>query len=176
MTQRLRERVETERFVLRRAVEDDLEPYCERIYGDAEVTRTLPLAGPLSLDAAIPRARANLVDHWERHRLGPWVVERKTDHRLLGHCGLRVWPDSDDIEVLFAIERLAWGDGAATETARMSLRVGFHDLALERIIAGVFPDNLGSVRVLEKIGMDKGELRDFAGFRVQMYEKHRARG
>ena len=41
----------------------------------------------------------------------------------------------------------------ATEAALASVRFGFADLDLKRIIGLVMPENIASVRVLEKIGL-----------------------
>lgn len=46
-----------------------------------------------------------------------------------------------------------WNKGYGTEAAQRLLRFGFDDLKLHRIEAGCAVENLGSVRILEKIGM-----------------------
>jgi hypothetical protein len=43
-----------------------------------------------------------------------------------------------------------WGLGLATEAALASVRYGFADLGLKRIIGLVMPENIASVRVLKK--------------------------
>ena len=44
-----------------------------------------------------------------------------TDGEILGHCGLRRWPDSDDIEVLYALTPRIWGQGCAEDCFNHSL-------------------------------------------------------
>lgn len=64
------------------------------------------------------------------------------------------------IETDYALERPSWGHGIATQAARASVRFGFRELGLDRIIAGVLPHNVGSRRVLEKLCMrETGPLR-----------------
>ena len=64
-------------------------------------------------------------------------------------------------ELGFAVSRDRWGQGYATEAARAILDFGFADLGLRRIYATCRPENVGSSRVLEKIGMSReGRLRD----------------
>ncbi|WP_378175934.1 GNAT family N-acetyltransferase [Aquimarina sp. SS2-1] len=46
-----------------------------------------------------------------------------------------------------------WGKGYATEATKRILQLGFKDLELHRIEAGCAVDNMGSIRVLEKVGM-----------------------
>lgn len=45
------------------------------------------------------------------------------------------------------------GRGYATEAGRVILRIGFEDLELHRVFGRVEPRNVGSARVLEKLGM-----------------------
>ena len=45
-----------------------------------------------------------------------------------------------------------WSQGIGTEAVRLICGIAFRELALERIIGEVFPENLASARVLEKNG------------------------
>jgi len=45
-----------------------------------------------------------------------------------------------------------WSQGIGTEAVRQICGIAFRELALERIIGEVFPENLASARVLEKNG------------------------
>jgi RimJ/RimL family protein N-acetyltransferase len=54
-----------------------------------------------------------------------------------------------------------WGQGIATEATQRLLTFGFDDLGLHRIFATCHPENIGSVRVLEKAGFQlEGRLRE----------------
>jgi ribosomal-protein-alanine N-acetyltransferase len=64
-------------------------------------------------------------------------------------------------DVGYVLGRSAWGHGYASEAAAAMLRFGFDELGLHKISATCDPDNRGSARVLEKIGMRReGVLRD----------------
>ena len=45
-----------------------------------------------------------------------------------------------------------WEQGIGTEAVRQICGIAFQELALDRIIGQVFPENMASVRVLEKNG------------------------
>lgn len=47
------------------------------------------------------------------------------------------------------------GQGIMTEAVKLAVDCGFHQLGLHRIEAGVMPDNIQSIRVLEKAGFEK---------------------
>ena len=52
-----------------------------------------------------------------------------------------------------------WSKGLGTEAVRQMCGIAFRELALERIIGEVFPENLASARVLEKNGFRLKETR-----------------
>ena len=52
-----------------------------------------------------------------------------------------------------------WSQGIGTEAVRQICGIAFQELALERIIGEVFPENLASARVLEKNGFRLEETK-----------------
>jgi RimJ/RimL family protein N-acetyltransferase len=64
-------------------------------------------------------------------------------------------------DIGYVLRRDRWGEGLATETARLLLGFGFDQLGMHRIWATSHPENVASARVLEKIGMSyEGRIRD----------------
>ncbi len=64
-------------------------------------------------------------------------------------------------EMGYVFNRAFWSQGYATEASRALLDFGFTTLGLHRIAATCRPDNIGSARVLEKVGMaQEGRMRD----------------
>ena len=55
----------------------------------------------------------------------------------------------------YVLRRESWGNGYATEAARVILRIGFDILNAHRVTATVDTENLSSIRVLEKLGMTR---------------------
>jgi len=76
--------------------------------------------------------------------------------------------------VLYALEPSAWGKGYATEAAGASLEIGFSELLLQHIVAGALAGNRGSMHVMEKLGMQRWETREFDDIEVIMYRITRA--
>ncbi|MFA6761013.1 MAG: GNAT family protein [Sulfuricurvum sp.] len=66
----------------------------------------------------------------------------------------------------FVGDRNYWGMGIATDATKAILKFGFEVIGLHRIQAGVFASNIGSIRVLEKIGFVLE-----GNFRQQLYTK-----
>lgn len=69
--------------------------------------------------------------------------------RLIGSVGLS--RDGDDVALGYWIGRQFWGQGYATEAARMVLKLA-RTLGHKRIVASHFIDNQASGRVLRKLG------------------------
>jgi ribosomal-protein-alanine N-acetyltransferase len=71
----------------------------------------------------------------------------------------------------YVIRPERWGHGFASEAAAAILRFGFGPLGLHRIQSTCRPENLASVRVLEKIGMIReGYLHDHLLIRGQWHD------
>jgi RimJ/RimL family protein N-acetyltransferase len=58
-----------------------------------------------------------------------------------------------EIEIGWRLKRAAWGGGYATEAAAPILAQGFARAPLKAVVADIHPDNLGSQRVAEKLGL-----------------------
>jgi RimJ/RimL family protein N-acetyltransferase len=152
--------LETARLLLRPWREEDLDAYA-RICADPEVMRYM--SGTMTRDQAAQQLE-RWIRHWEERGFGLWAVEEKATRVFIGRIGLLYhddWPeDEHKTEVGWLLDRSYWGRGLATEGALASLRYGFEDLGLERIISITKPANLASRRVMEKVGLTyRGETR-----------------
>jgi ribosomal-protein-alanine N-acetyltransferase len=144
--------IETERLLLRQFTSADLEDWAGSIFADPEVTRYLPKRDMPPLQRA-ERALRYVQEHWDRHGYGLWAVTERTSGQFIGQGGLNFLDEAGEVEVDYALAKAFWGRGIATEVARASLRFGFEQLGLERIIGLAMPENIASRRVLEHIGM-----------------------
>jgi RimJ/RimL family protein N-acetyltransferase len=83
------------------------------------------------------------------------VVIKKTD-TLIGGC--EISPSGDQASLGWCLHRSYWKNGYCTELGRALLKFGFEELNLRRIIAFCHAENIGSYRVMEKIGMRREGL------------------
>lgn len=74
-------------------------------------------------------------------------------NEFIGWCGLKARPERNEIDLGYRFMKNAWGKGYATEAAFACLQYGFKELGLKRIIGRAMPENIASIRVLEKCGM-----------------------
>ena len=89
------------------------------------------------------------------------IVEKETDQ----HIGnIKIGPVNSHhkyADVSYFIgEKSCWGKGYATEAIRLITRFGFEELGLFKVQAGVYENNIGSIKALEKVGfVQEGCLR-----------------
>jgi RimJ/RimL family protein N-acetyltransferase len=154
--------LETDRLLLREFVQEDWEAV-HRYASDPEVTR-YTVWGPNTDEA---ETRAFLAQALAAQRTQPrpdfhFAVLLKQENRLIGSCSVAFsHVPSREAELGYNYERASWGKGYATEAARAMLAFSFGELGQHRIWATCDPANVGSMRVLEKIGMQReGYLRE----------------
>jgi RimJ/RimL family protein N-acetyltransferase len=93
------------------------------------------------------------VASYARNGFGLYLVELKEAGVPIGMCGLIKRDVLEDVDIGYAFLKRFWSKGYAYEAASAVLDYGYHVLGLKRIVAITAPDNVGSVRVLEKIGL-----------------------
>jgi len=128
-----------------------------RIYADPDVMKYLS-GHPLTREETASWLRY-FIAGWEQYGFGWWAVTLKESRELIGHCGLQFIHVTPDVEDTYGLEKTRWRTGFASEAARACLRYGFDELKLGRIYALADPGNVGSHRVMERVGMsyDKTE-------------------
>ena len=163
--------METERLLLRGYVEDDAEAFV-RLNSDPEVLRYVPDKGAGSVE----QARQILLDHpiadYRKYGFGRCACILKSSGENIGFAGLKYLEEFGEVEVGYRLMRAYWGRGLATEAAIASVRYGFTDLGLRRIIGLVMPENSASIRVLEKAGLRYAETIACWGSQFSKYIIH----
>lgn len=154
--------IKTERLVLRRWRDDDRAAFAA-LNADLRVAEFLP--SPLTRDesdAIVDRIEA----HWQAEGFGLWAAELTQQAPFIGFIGLST-PRFEAhftpcVEVGWRLSAEYWGKGLATEGARAALSYGFEQLGLNEIVSFTVPDNLRSIRVMQKLGMHRAAADDFA--------------
>ena len=141
----------TQRTYMREFLLDDA-PFFLRLNSDFEVMKYTGEGAFENLEAA-----ENLVknyDHYSKYGYGRWTVLLKDTDEPIGWCGLKNHPEEGYIDLGYRFERKHWGQGYGTETAQACVDYGFNQLGMTEIVGRVARENIGSVRVLEKVGME----------------------
>jgi len=169
--------IETQRLLLRPFEGDDAVA-AHAWFGDPVVMKYTPSGPDASL--AVTRERlARYEAHQARHGFSKWLVFERSSGQAIGDAGLLVLegdgrPDrwrglGDDgaaadhpvepdarrgplIDLGYRFQRSSWRKGYATEVGAAWVSVAFGSLGLDRLDAFVHPDNLASMKVLERLG------------------------
>jgi ribosomal-protein-alanine N-acetyltransferase len=143
--------IETERLVLRGPTARDLDDWVMTIFGDSEAMRYMPRSSdpPGVIASAVLNSFHQLRD---RQCVGAWVITNRADGRFMGHAMLADRVAFDEPELGYALGKVFWRRGYATEAAAAVVRYGFAQANLSRIFAVVFPENEPSWRILKRLG------------------------
>lgn len=191
----LPESLETERLLLRPVLEGDLE-FFVGLHGNRDVVRYLGSDGT-PRTPEVTRAWLTKMRRWYREEhIGPYAIVRRQDGVLVGRSGmsffefertpstasgipLATWGKDSmpggreverNVEVGYVIHPDFQGHGYATEAAARWVRFALEERGEPHVISIIHLDNLPSLRVAEKNGLERDgdvhmEGRDYAVFR-----------
>ena len=136
---------ETERLILRRYQESDLQDLFEYL-SDPKVVEFEPYK-PMSLD----ETKENL--EWRIGTEEMIALELKSSHKMIGnvYMGKR---EFDTLELGYVLNRNYWKKGYAAESIKVLVRQAFSD-GIHRIYAECDPLNSGSWKLLEALGFQR---------------------
>ena len=105
------------------------------------------------LEVVLDVLQKNIASYAEHPGYGFCSIEDKMSKKVVGEAGLSIVPETKEIEAGYILSREYWGRGLGSEILQGLLHYGFSRLHCDKIIAVAHPDNLASIRVMEKCGM-----------------------
>jgi RimJ/RimL family protein N-acetyltransferase len=119
---------------------------------DAEWARYLPVPQPYTArDAEVFVASQLLLDHAQH---ATWAIE--CQGVLIGGVNIRFFGNHHIGELGYGLAPAHWGQGFITEAAAAVVQAAFDTYPqLHRVRASADPRNTGSLRVMEKLGMQR---------------------
>ena len=154
--------IRTKRLLIRQWRLSDLDDYHEGCNTPA-VMRWL---GGVQTRAAVRREIEFFIRAQARDGFTFWAVERLSDRRLLGFCGLlRIresgCPLNGSIEIGWRIRQDAWRRGYAYEAASAVLDCAFATFRLHTIISRAASKNVASKALMRKLRMSRRRDLDY---------------
>lgn len=143
--------LETERLVHRKFTSEDL-PRLIEMRSDPAVNIYLGGTRMQNTEAITKRIQF-YIDCYDKYGFGMSALVWKPTGEIIGWSGLQPLDGTSEIEVGYGMIKEFWGRGIGFETAKAWLDFGFHEKNLERIVAVAYPENTGSWRIMEKLGM-----------------------
>jgi [ribosomal protein S5]-alanine N-acetyltransferase len=146
--------LETERLVLRNWLYSDID--CYMILSQDIGYNCFSPPGYFLVRSA-EEAQAKIRDRmvlFDTCGLGKFPVFLRKTGEFIGTCGLEPFElaTQPEVELGYRLCLKHWGRGYATEAAVAVLRYGFDVLHLQKIVAFALPQNVASLRILEKVG------------------------
>ena len=124
------------------------------LHADPHVMATLSADGNILSEEQTRAFLQRSAEHWSLHDFGLWIFHSSSTRDCVGYCGIKhaMVEGKDEIELAYAVSSAHWNKGFATEMSEASVKVGFAELRLERIVAFTLPYNKGSRSVMEHCG------------------------
>lgn len=151
--------IQTERLVLRKPRLDDAPAIFASYAQDTEVTRYLvwrPHRHVSETEDFLKRC----LDVWKNETNFPYILTLRENDQLIGM--LEIHSKEFIFEVGYGMARAHWGKGYMPEALRAVITWAFTQPCIFRVQAFCDVENLGSARVMEKVGMEReGLLRRY---------------
>ncbi len=146
---------ETERIILRTLLPSDNIGMFQ-LDSDPDVHQYLgknPVTNLAQIDQAISSIRQQYIDNG----IARWAIIDKKTNDFIGWAGLKLVTETTNnhinyYDLGYRLRKEYWGKGIATECAVAALKYGFTELSTNEIYAIVECENIGSNKILSKIG------------------------
>jgi RimJ/RimL family protein N-acetyltransferase len=165
--------IETERLLLRRWREADIEPNTAML-ADPASGRFITSDGKPVTDAFLGwRNAAIMAGHWTLHGFGMFVVEEKQTGSFVGRVGPWSPPGWPGFEIGWGIASGFRGKGYAVEAATASIDWVFARFEIDRIIHCIDRENVASQGVARRLGAIIESEFDLFGHVADVWVTHR---
>jgi len=144
--------LETERLLLRYLSSEDAEFILE-LLNEPSFIRNIGDRGVRTIEDANSYIVNGSVASYAKNGFGLYLVKLKETNESIGMCGLIRRDTLEDVDIGYAFLPKFWSKGYAVESAQAVKEYAKNVIGLDRIVAITDPENEGSIRVLEKIGL-----------------------
>jgi len=144
--------LETERLLLRQFSTEDAE-FILALLNDPSFIRNIGDKGARTIDDANSYILNGPVASYAKNGFGLYLVKLKETNESIGMCGLIKRDTLEDVDIGYAFLPRFWSKGYAVESALAVKEYAKNVVGLNRIVAITDPENEGSIRILEKIGL-----------------------
>jgi ribosomal-protein-alanine N-acetyltransferase len=143
----------TDRLLLRDFVDED--HHATNEYERDPIVVRYQGHGTRTLEESLAYIRRAIAESQLRpRRLYDLAVLLREEPRVVGRCGLSLGEGPNrDAALWYVLHPRLWGKGIIVEAARALVAYGFRELGLHRVWVDCDPENRGSARVAEKLGM-----------------------
>lgn len=143
----------TKRIELRELTMEDAGHLAD-LDSDPEVMRYISDGRPSDPEEPLRYLPGIIRRYSEQPGLGLWAAIERQSGTFVGWFHFRPGDDeAGGLDLGYRLKRSVWGQGYATEVARELTRRGFEEMRIDRVFARTMAANIGSRRVMEKVGL-----------------------
>lgn len=160
--------LQTERLCMRWFTIQDA-PFLLKLLNDKDWIRHIGDRGIKSLTDAEDYIQTKFLKNYQDKGFGFYAIELKRSNELIGTAGIVDREGLDHVDIGYGFLPEYRGNGYAFEAAKAIQTYALDILKIDPIVAIVNPDNKGSIRILEKLGLQfekkvrlEGEDKDIA--------------
>jgi RimJ/RimL family protein N-acetyltransferase len=169
-------RIETDRLILREFRAGDLDAHAATL-GDEEIMRHIG-GKPLNREDSWRRLLMG-IGMWSLVGMGPWAVERKSDGRMVGHCGFFQFHREmtplilGEPEMGWIFDRSVHGQGIAFEACQAALVWAEREIGADSYPAIIDLDNAASMKLADRLGFVRQDDAQYRGSMIAFYRRPR---
>lgn len=156
----IKEQLHSERLFIRKISESDSSRLFT-IWSHPEVTRYMNIS-PFTNERQAKEMIHFLNELALENKAIRYAIIKRASHEIIGTCGFNYIDfENDKAEIGYDLDKAFWGKGFTPEAISCLIQYAFNELNLNRIEAKVEPENINSIKVLEKLTFTfEGTLRE----------------
>jgi RimJ/RimL family protein N-acetyltransferase len=125
-----------------------------QLWGEKDVTHYICATGEFTQQNIKDRLETE-INNGMKYQVQYWPIFNLMTDELIGCCGLRPFNSEQySYEIGFHLRKNYWGQGYAFEAATKVIQYTFTDLHALKLYAGHHPQNVGSRKLLTRLGFE----------------------
>ncbi len=159
----------TDRLTIRPFKLDDIKPFYD-LCNNKEVMRYIG-DGHIPSIEEMTQSITTWMQCFQQKHYSLFALNLNSTHNLIGFCGLidQVIDNKNEVELGYRLGQNFWHQGLAAEAALAVKKYAFTQLQLPHLYSIIKPENLASIKVATKIGMQFSRETVFHGHQVHLY-------
>ena len=145
--------ITTDRLLINRITIDDA-GFILELMNDKDWIKNIGDKGVRTIEDAQAYIQNRFLKTYIESNYGFYTMNLKNTLQIIGIVGLVDRKGIDNIDIGYGILPEFRGKGYAFEAAKAIYDYGYQELNLEKIVAIVNPDNLPSIKLLSKLGLE----------------------
>jgi [ribosomal protein S5]-alanine N-acetyltransferase len=161
---------ETTRLVIREFTRDDAQAVYDFNAPEAVNRYTGDVGCCNSLEDALSIIENIWLTEYAQYGFGRWAVVLKETGKVIGFCGFKHEPSLKGVDIGYRFHPDYWGQGIATEANLACFAYARTHMALVEVFGEVVTENIDSIKVIKKLGMEFVKQYQQDGYNIAQYK------